>query len=457
MTSKYEMDMTNGPLFKKIIIYALPLILTNLLQLLFQAADVVIVGNATNGVNQELAATAVSTTGTITTLVIGLFIGLSIGANVILAHSIGEKNINKARRVVSTSIFMSIVFGVLLVCFCVPLARKFLSLINCNEEVLPLATTYLQLYFAGLPIILLYNFASSILRAVGDTKRPLIYLAISGVINVGLNAFFVFVLKLDVEGVALATLISQAISATLSIIALIKSDGACHLDIKHLRLYKEEFIEIVKVGLPSGLQSCIFAISNIFIQADINAFGQAAQSANGLSSQIDGFTYNAMLAISHTAAVFVSQNSGALKYKRIKRSIIYCCLTVSVVGLTFATIMYLFSDPLIAMLGAKSAETIEIIKLRLVLLGFTYFMCGVMDTLANSLRSLGKSVTAMVISLFFCCGVRLLWLATVVKYLWNSVTGIYFIYPLTWLLAVLTYIIILIPLLKKQQKQHGNE
>jgi Na+-driven multidrug efflux pump len=164
-----------------------------------------------------------------------------------------------------------------------------------------------------------------------------------------------------------------------------------------------------------------------------------------------------MLAISHTAAVFVSQNSGALKYKRIKRSIIYCCLTVSVVGLTFATIMYLFSDPLIAMLGAKSAETIEIIKLRLVLLGFTYFMCGVMDTLANSLRSLGKSVTAMVISLFFCCGVRLLWLATVVKYLWNSVTGIYFVYPLTWLLAVLTYITILIPLLKKQQKQHGNE
>lgn len=449
MAKSFEMDMTKGALFKKIVLYALPLLATNLLQLLFNAADVAIVGHATNGVDTEIAVAAVSSTTSLVNLIIGLFIGLSVGANVILARTIGENDMDKARKIVSTSILISLIVGVALIGICVPLSKTFLQLLNCDEAVLPLATKYLQIYFAGLPIILLYNFSSAILRAVGDTKRPLIYLMIAGVMNVGLNALLVFVFKLDVEGVAIATVVSQGISVVLAITALIKSDGYAKLDLKNLKIYKKELIEVLQIGIPSGVQSCVFAISNVLIQADINSFGQTAMTANGVSSQVDGFIYNSMTAIAHTTSVFVSQNYGAQKLDRIKKTIIYCVICTTVLGVITAIIALSLSDPLMTLLGAKNLETREIAKLRMTILGLSYFTCGIMDVFALGLRGLGKSTSSMVISIFFCCGVRVLWLKTIVANVWHTMAAIYIIYPITWVLASLTFLVMLIYTYKK--------
>lgn len=305
MKKNFEMNMSEGKILGKLIIYSIPLICTNVLQLLFNAADVAVLGMFVS----DDAVAAVGATGALINLIIGLFVGLSVGANVLVARFAGEQNMDSSHKTVSTSVIVSLIAGLFLAFIGYFFAETFLEWTNCDPEVIGMATKYLKIYFIGMPIMLLYNFCASILRAVGDTLRPLIFLVIGGLVNVGLNIFFVAVLKKDVEGVAIATVASQAISAVLSIIVLLKGNGYARLDMKKFRVYFPELKEMTKIGFPAGLQGCVFSISNVLIQATINTFSKSYMTANTVASQFDGFIYNAMNAVSLATLAFVKPES----------------------------------------------------------------------------------------------------------------------------------------------------
>ena len=442
MKKNFEMNMCEGKILGKLIIYALPLVCTNVLQLLFNAADVAVLGIFVN----DDAVAAVGATGALINLIIGLFVGLSVGANVLVAKFAGEKNMDAAHKTVGTSVIVSLITGVVLAFIGFFFAKTFLEWMKCDPDVLDMATKYIQIYFIGMPVMMLYNFCASILRAVGDTVRPLIFLIIGGVVNVILNIFFVAVLDKTVEGVAIATVTSQGISAILSIIVLLKSDGYGKLDLKKLKIYLPELKEMTKIGLPAGLQGCVFSISNVLIQSTINSFAKKYMTANTIASQFDGFIYNAMYAIALACLAFVSQNLGAKKIDRVRTVVRESTALVTVVGLILGGIIILFSEQLCGIM-TDDEEIIKIAQLRLYIMASTYFTCGIMDVLSNCMRGLGKSMTAMIVSLSGSCLFRIVWLKTI--YLLNPVIEmVYIVYPISWVLTIGVYMIMYFPTLK---------
>lgn len=442
------MNMCEGALLKKIIIYALPLMATNVLQLLFNAADVAILGFFAG----DDAVAAVGSTGALINLIVGLFIGLSVGANVLIAKSAGENNLKRARRIVGMSMLISVLIGLLLSFFGVIFAKTFLTWMDCDKDVIDMATTYVQIYFIGMPILLLYNFCASILRAVGDTVRPLIYLLIGGVINVGLNIFFITVLKKDVEGVAIATIVSQGVSAVLAIISLLKNDGFAKLEPRRIKIYPKELLMMAKVGLPAGIQGCLFALSNVLIQSSINEFGKPVMAANAIAAQLDGIIYNSMNGVSLSALAFVSQNYGARNFERIKKSILYALAVVTVVGVAVGGIIILIA-PFVCEIMAEEAIVAELAYTRILIISTTYFTCGIMDVLSNSLRGLGKSTLAMVLTLAGTCLFRILYIYTIFQWYNKGLTTLYMIYPVSWIVCIAMFIIAYIPVIKKLAKE----
>ena len=446
MKKNFEMNMSEGKILGKLIIYALPLVCTNVLQLLFNAADVAVLGIFVN----DDAVAAVGATGALINLIIGLFVGLSVGANVLVAKFAGEKNMDAAHKTVGTSVVVSLITGVILAFIGFFFAKTFLEWMKCDPDVLDMATKYVQIYFIGMPVMMLYNFCASILRAVGDTVRPLIFLIIGGVVNVILNIFFVAVLDKTVEGVAIATVTSQGISAILSIIVLLKSDGYGKLDLKKLKIYLPELKEMTKIGLPAGLQGCVFSISNVLIQSTINSFAKKYMTANTIASQFDGFIYNAMYAIALACLAFVSQNLGAKKIDRVRTVVRESTALVTVVGLILGGIIILFSEQLCGIMS-DDEEIIKIAQLRLYIMASTYFTCGIMDVLSNCMRGLGKSMTAMIVSLSGSCLFRIVWLKTI--YLLNPVIEmVYIVYPISWVLTIGVYMIMYFPTLNSVKK-----
>ena len=446
MKKNFEMNMSEGKILGKLIIYSIPLICTNVLQLLFNAADVAVLGMFVS----DDAVAAVGATGALINLIIGLFVGLSVGANVLVARFAGEQNMDSSHKTVSTSVIVSIIAGLFLAFIGYFFAETFLEWTNCDPEVIGMATKYLKIYFIGMPIMLLYNFCASILRAVGDTLRPLMFLVIGGLVNVGLNIFFVAVLKKDVEGVAIATVASQGISAVLSIVVLLKGNGYARLDMKKFRVYFPELKEMTKIGFPAGLQGCVFSISNVLIQATINTFSKSYMTANTVASQFDGFIYNAMNAVSLATLAFVSQNLGAKKIERIRVVVRESCAIVTVLGLVLGGIVILLSKPLCRIM-TKDESIIKIAQLRLYILASTYFTCGIMDVMSNCMRGLGKSTTAMIVSLSGSCLFRIVWLNTF--YLLNpTIEMVYIVYPISWVLTVGVYMLMYFPTIKKVKR-----
>ncbi len=450
MGKSFQVNMTEGGIMKKLIIYSLPLIASNILQLLFNAADIAVVGRFAD----KLALAAVGSTGALINLIIGLFVGLSVGANVVIAKCVGENNEEKAQNVVGVSIVISIIFGILLAIIGFIFANTFLRWMNCDKEVIDLATLYMKIYFLGMPVVMLYNYASSILRAVGDTVRPLIYLICGGVINVLLNIIFVTVFDMTVDGVALATVISQAFSAIATLITLRKSKGFCHLDYNRLKIFKTEFIEMLKIGLPAGIQGCFFSISNVIIQSSINSFNADVIAGNTIASNIDGFLYNAMVAVSLSSLAFVSQNLGAGKIDRIKKVVWSSALLVFIIGFSLGLISILFAEPLIKIYN-RDPSVVLVAKERLIFLSSTYFLCGIMDVFSNSLRGLGRSTTAMVVTLTGSCLLRIVWIATVFK-LKRELMIIYIIYPISWFVTACVHIALYLITIKQKEKQLDN-
>lgn len=446
-TNKYEIDMCNGPLFSKILIFSIPLMLSGMLQLLFNAADIVVVGRFAG--NEALA--AVGSTSSLTNLLINVFMGLSVGANVLVARFYGAEQKKELDEMIHTAIATSIVSGIILVFLGIILARPALTLMGTPEDVIDHSVLYMRIYFAGMPVMMLYNFGSAVLRAIGDTKRPLYYLLFAGIVNVVLNLIFVICFHMGVAGVALATVISQAISAILVIRCLILNDGSVTLDIKKLCIVPDKLLKMIQIGIPAGLQGAMFSISNVLIQSSVNSFGSVAMAGNTAAQNIEGFVYTAMNALHQGAVSFSGQNYGAHKFKRIAKTTFICELMVVVVGILMSVVVLSFSKPL---LGLYSSD-IEVIQFginRLQIICTTYFLCGMMDVMVGILRGMGYAIAPMIISLTGVCALRVVWIYTIfAKY--KTLQVLYISYPVTWTITFLAQLLIFLIIYSKLRKQ----
>lgn len=435
MSSKYTMDMCNGPLLKKIILFAIPLMLSGVLQLLFNAADVIVVGRFTG--NEALA--AVGSTSSLINLLINLFVGVSVGANVLLGKHIGARDEESASKTVHTAVTFSLVVGIAMIFVGFFLSRPLLELMGTPEDVINLSVLYMRIYFVGMPAFMFYNFGAALLRAVGDTKRPLYFLTLAGIINVIFNLIFVIVFHMGVAGVALATIISEGISAFLVFLCLKGADGVLHLDHRSLSFHKDVAIQMMKIGLPAGLQGCIFSVSNVLIQSSVNSFGSIAMAGNTASANLEGFVYNAMNSLYQTSLSFTSQNMGAKKYKRVDKILIECLVIVMIVGIVMGGGAYLIGTSLLS-IYSSDPQVISYGLLRMSLICVPYFLCGMMDVFVGSLRGMGYSVMPMLVSLTGACLFRIVWIFTIFATN-RSLFVLYFSYPVSWALTATAHLI----------------
>ena len=439
--------MIHGPLLGKILIFTIPLMASSILQLLFNAADIVVVGRFAG--SEALA--AVGSTGALINLLTNVFMGLSVGANVLVARYYGAGQQEEASETVHTSSLLSIVAGLFLAVVGIGFAAPLLRLMGTPEDVLPLAALYIQIYFAGMPVVLIYNYGSAILRAIGDTKRPLYYLAVAGALNVVLNLIFVIPLQMSVAGVALATILSQALSAVLVLRCLMRAEGGCHLDLHRLRIYKTKLKKILQLGLPAGFQGSIFSLSNVLIQSSVNSFGSIAMAGNSAAANIEGFTYVAMNSFHQAAITFVSQNMGAREFKRIRKVAIQCLICVVITGATIGNLSYLFGNTLLG-IYSSDPQVIQYGMVRLSIIGTTYFLCGIMDVGVGCLRGINYSVLPMIVSLLGACGMRIIWIFTIFRRMHDQ-TILYRSYPISWFITSAVHIICFVLLFRRMVKR----
>ena len=442
-------SMLHGPLFSHIVVYTIPIILTSLLQLLFNAADLVVVGRFCG----SISVAAVGATGALTNLIVNLFIGLSVGTGVVVAHGLGARADEDVHKTVHTAIPTALAGGIVLTVVGVSCAGLFLQWMGTPDNVLPLSTIYMRVYFSGMTFTLIYNYCASILRAVGDTRSPLIFLSLAGVINVALNVFFVTVLHMNVAGVALATIISQAISASLVVRALMRRQDACRLELKKLRFYKEPLLKMIRIGLPAGIQGSVFSASNVIIQSSINSFGDILMSGNAAAANIDGFVYVIQNAFQQTTVNFVGQNTGARKYDRVKKTVMICLASVTVVGIVVGVGVYLLGPRLLSIYITDSAEAISWGMVRLLYVCVPYFICGLMEVAVGGLRGMGASLTSMVISILGVCGIRIVWIYTIFQMAQFHTPGnLYLSYPVSWVVTFAIQMLAFVLMYKRRVK-----
>ena len=446
---KYEIDMCNGPILKKLLIFTIPLICSSVLQLLFNAVDVIVVGKFAG--DNSLA--AVGATTSLINLLVNLFVGLSIGANVLVARYYGAKQKDELNDTVHTAIMIGIVGGVFLTVVGVAFAPVFLKWMATPKNILPLAISYLRIYFVGMVPMLVYNYGAAILRAVGDTQRPLYYLFVAGIINVSLNLFFVIVLKWGVFGVGLATTISQVVSAVLVMLCLIKGTGAIKLVPKELKINKDKMLRIMQIGIPAGLQGVLFAISNVIIQSSINSFGEIVVAGNSAAANIEGFIYVAMNAFYQANISFTSQNYGAGKKERINK-ILYCSLgCVTILGLVMGISCYFVGPHLLGIYTDNPAVIAEGM-VRFSYIALPYVLCGIMEVIVGSMRGLGYVMAPMIISLMGACVFRLIWIGTIFRIeRFHTIEMLYIIYPISWVITIIADIIAFVIIRKKMNKK----
>ena len=435
MARSYEIDMCSGPLIPKILQFSIPLMLSGILQLLFNAADIIVVGQFTG--SQAMA--AVGSTGSLNNLIINIFIGLSIGSSVLMARYYGAKEERNIHELVHTSVLLSLLSGSVLIVLGLILARPLLTLMGTPYDVIDQAVLYMRIVFLGMPALMTYDFGAGILRAIGDTRRPLAYLFIAGVINVFLNLFFVIVFGMGVAGVAIATIISQYTSAALVIRCMMRSSSAYKLSLKKLRIYRSKLLQILRIGLPAGVQGAVFSISNVLIQASINSFGSIAVAGNTAASNIEGFVYTSMNAIYQASTSFTSQNVGARKTERIVPVLFSCLMIVTAVGVILGGAATLFGRQLLG-IYSSDPEVIQYGLGRLHVVCLTYFLCGLMDTACGSIRGLGYSIAPTIVSLTGACGLRIVWIYTFFR-MDHTLFSLYLSYPVSWLVTFLTHMI----------------
>lgn len=447
----YTMDLCEGSILNKLLLFSLPLIASSVLQLFFNAADVIVVGQFAG--DNSLA--AVGSNGSIINLLVNVFMGLSVGANVLVARFFAAKQEEELRKTVHTAMTVSVICGVFLAVVGFFAAKQFLIWMQSPAEVIDLAALYLRIYFLGMPANLAYNFGAAILRGVGDTKRPLYYLTFSGVVNVILNLIFVVVFKMDVAGVALATVISQCISAVLVVRCLMKESGAIRLERQYLGVDKDILLRTLQIGLPAGVQGSLFSLSNVVIQSSVNSFGATIVAGNSAAQNVEGFVYVAMNAFSQATVAFVSQNLGAGKYERINRIVVTTMLCVLTIGLVLGNGVYLLGEPVLH-LYSDSGDVIAAGVRRLSVICTTYALCGMMDCMVGALRGLGYSVMPMIVSLLGACAFRMAWIFVFFQIeQFHTIDTVYFAYPISWTLTLSVHIICFLVVRKKLKKGWG--
>lgn len=446
IVAKKTLDMTNGPFLKKILVFALPLMATGLLQLLYNSADTAIVGKFAG--SQALA--AVGSTGSLINLIINVFVGLSMGSGVMVARHIGAGDQKRIERCVHTAMLLGLISGIVVAIIGFFLSGTFLKLMKVPDEVIDLSTLYLKIYFLGAPGSLVYNFGASLLRASGDTKRPLYILSASGIVNVVLNLILVIPFKLSVAGVAIATIVSQYMTAIIVVICLMKTGSVLRLTPKKLCLDKLELSCIVRIGVPAGLQSSLFSISNVIIQSAVNTFGDVAMAGIAAGSQFDGYIFTCTNAVAQTTMTFTSQNIGAAKYYNINKIYRYCFCVAAAISLVLSGVGFFFREQIV-WLFAKEPEVIALGAERLALVIPFYVFCSLQDVTAGQIRGMGKSFEPMIISLFGTCGVRLLWIFAILPE-GHSLMDIYWAYPISWFATFAALNILYFFLIRRMKK-----
>ena len=450
---KEAANLCEGPLAVRLLLYTVPIILTGILQLLFNAADLIVVGQYCG----SECVGAIGVTGPLINLIVNLFIGLSVGAGVTVAHAYGSHFDEDARRTVHTEVPLAVICGIVLTVVGIMGAKVFLEWMDTPEESLELATTYMRIYFCGITFSMLYNFGAAILRAAGDTRGPLLYLTIAGVLNVLLNLLFVIVFQMNVAGVACATSISQAVSAILVVYALYRRTDACKLEFRKIRFYRQQLIKIIRIGLPAGIQGSLFSISNVLIQSSVNSFGSVVLDGNSAAMNIEGFTYTTMNSFHQTALNFTGQNYGAGKFDRI-RKILYLTLTyVFLAGALAGGLSYLYAKPLLHIYLPEAEEAVGYGVTRLAYIALPYFLCGLMDVMTGMIRGMGSSVVPMLICILGVCGFRILWIYTIFQQeQYHTLPYLYISYAISWVLTFVTELVVFLFLLRRRQREHDN-
>lgn len=447
-TKAKTIDMTDGPILGKLLAFALPLMLSGILQSLYNAADNLVVGQFAS----EAALAAVGACGSISSLLVNVFISISVGTSVTVAHAIGARDKARTERLVHTTVTLSLAIGVVVSIIGVLAARPLLVMMNTPSEILDMATAYLQIYCAGAVFAIFYNFGAAILRAAGDSKRPLYFLAISGAVNVVLNLFFVVVCGMTADGVALATTISQMLSAVMVTFALLKRNDACRLSLRSLRICAKETADILKIGVPAAIQGALFSISNIMVQSTVNIFDTPAVAGNTAARQLDDFIWMAVNAVGVSSVTAVGQNVGARKLVRIPR-VVFSCITVgTLAAMLVGAIVYFSAPTLLYLFLPNGGEAITYALVRIAILSTTYFVAAWMDTLSSVMRGLGYSLLPMVVAVFGVCGIRMLWIAFIFPLAPTYETAFY-CFPVSWLLTALahfTCFLIVFRLMKKR-------
>lgn len=434
---KNQLDMTKGPVFKELIIFSVPLILSGVLQLLFNAADVIVVGRFAG--DNSLA--AVGSTSSFINLMLNLFIGLSIGSSVVSANYFGAGKIRELQNTVHTSMLLSVYSGIGLTILGIVFARPILLMMQAPREVLVLAVLYLRIYFAGISATVIFNFGSALLRAKGDTKRPLYILMVAGVINVILNLVFVICFHMDVAGVALATVISQIFAAVFVVILLMREEDGFKMEFKKLKMHKYILFRIIKIGLPAGFQGMMFSISNMVIQSSVNSFGPVVIAGSSAGINIEGFVYLAMNGFSQGALTFTSQNMGAGQKDRIKKLVFVSLLTVLVVGEGLGFLVVFFARQILG-IYSQNPLVIEAGIRRLTVICSTYALCGIMDTLSNIIRGIGHSLLPMIVCIIGVCVFRIVWLSTIfLTPAFHTEFIIFVSYPISWAVTFIAHCI----------------
>ncbi|WP_306487669.1 MATE family efflux transporter [Agathobaculum sp.] len=435
MRKSYEIDMCSGPLLSRILLFAIPLICSGVLQLVFNATDIIVVGRFVS----SNAMAAVGSTSSLINLLVNFFIGISVGANVLVARFRGANDFDDAQETVQTALITAVAGGFVLIALGILLARPMLVWMATPDEVIGQAVLYMRVYFIGMPATMLYNFGAAILRAVGDTRRPLYFLTLAGLVNVAGDLLFVLVLDMGVAGVAVATVISQIISATLIVLCLMRQDGMCNVNLRRMRFHRDKFLRIMQVGLPAGLQSVIFNISNVLIQSSINSFGATVVAGNTAASNIEGFVYTSMNALYQTSLSFTSQNLGARQFGRIDKILVRCLALVFVIGLVLGNGAHLLGQTLLGIYTSEP-EVIAYGMMRLGVVSVTYCLCGMMDVVAGSVRGLGYSILPMLVSLVGACVFRIIWIFTVFQWQ-HTLFSLYISYPISWALTICAHLV----------------
>jgi len=432
LVKRNEMDMTTGPLMGKLVAYAVPVVITGILQLLFNAADVIVVGRYAG----RTALAAVGSTTSLINLIVNLFMMISIGVNVAVARYYGAHEPVEVNKTVSTAMTMSVIIGVFVGVFGIVASRPMLVLMDSPADVLDQAALYLRIYFIGIPAFMVYNFGAAVLRAVGDTQRPLKFLSIAGIINVALNLVTVVGFRMGVAGVGIATAVSQYVSAAFVVLSLIKTEGCLHLEVKEMRIYRDKLTEILRIGLPAGLQSLLFSITNVMIQSSVNGFGSVVMAGNSAAGNIDGFIYVAMNSVTQTAMAFTGQNMGARKYDRIGPILKNCLILVTLVSGIMGALCCVFREQLISIYANGDPDVIFWGAQRMLIVSAPYFIYGLSDVTVGVVRGMGNSTMPMIISVFGICAFRILWLYTAFA-LQPTYAMLLIGYPASWIVTMI--------------------